>query len=121
MKHQIKDGRTYFTLDKGTEFSFGSETIALEEKAEFSLDGELSRDAVVETIFASGNAAANSENVRSSETRDEVRDGKKVKVKYNINYGGRGQRIEQEDEVITESPKPKTPNPVVKRSKKTSK
>lgn len=54
MTHSQKDGRTYFSLAKGTQLSFGSISIILEESITVSTDGAISFDGITETICGTG-------------------------------------------------------------------
>lgn len=87
---------TSFTLKAGTTFTFGAEVVELADDTKVLIRRTFTYDAVVETIIASGQAAANAENFPHSETRDGV--------KYNITYGARGQRIETEQEEAKPTP-----------------
>lgn len=83
-----KEGQqfTSFCLKEGSTFKLGDETVELADDVEVIVRHAVPRDAVVDMITASGNVSQNAESFPYSETRDGV--------KYDITYGGRGQRIE---------------------------
>jgi hypothetical protein len=90
-----------FKLAAGTTFSLGSETVELPVDTDVFIRGIRSRDAVVETIVAAGQAGPNAKNFAYTEEID----GEKVAV----TYGGFGQRRETPIEPEPEAgPAPKS-------------
>lgn len=84
---------TSFTLSAGTKFPLGSETVELAADAQVFIRKAMTRDAIVETIIGSGNAAANAANFDYTEGG------------MAVSYDGRGARSEAPIQA-EEAPKP---------------
>jgi hypothetical protein len=92
-RNEVGEEFTSFVLAEGTKLQLGTETVELATDTDrLFIRGVRSRDAIVDLLVSTGNAATNAHLLPYTEKRDDKT--------VSVTYGGRGQR---EETVVTEA------------------